>query len=63
MTFLFPNFEKKSLAEQKFESNDEVISAQEACFAGLENAFSCNLKKWEHRRVQGIELKGHFIEK
>ncbi|EFN87072.1 Histone-lysine N-methyltransferase SETMAR, partial [Harpegnathos saltator] len=46
--FLFPNL-KKSLAGQKFESNEEVIAATEAYFADLEKTyFSDGLKKLEH---------------
>ena len=47
--FLFPNL-KKSLAGQKFESNEEVIAATKAYFADLEKTyFSDELKKLEHR--------------
>ena len=43
--FLFPNL-KKSLARQKFESNDEVIAATEAYFADVQKTcFSDGLKK------------------
>jgi len=56
--FLFPNL-KKSLAGQKFASNEEVVAATEACFADLEKSyFSDGLKKLEHRWVKSIELKG-----
>jgi len=56
--FLFPNL-KKSLAGQKFASNEEVVSATEAYFADLEKTyFSDGLKKFEHRWVKCIELKG-----
>ncbi|EFN89072.1 Histone-lysine N-methyltransferase SETMAR, partial [Harpegnathos saltator] len=58
--FLFPNL-KKSLAGQKFESNEEVIAAMEAYFADLEKTyFSDGLKKLEHRWVKCIELKGDY---
>jgi len=61
--FLFPNL-KKSLAGQKFESNEEVIAATEAYFADLEKTyFSDGLKKLEHRWVKCIELKGDYVEK
>jgi len=56
--FLFPNL-KKSLAGQKFASNEEVVAATEAYFADLKKTyFSDRLKKWEHRWVKCIELKG-----
>ena len=56
--FLFPNL-KKSLAGQKFESNEEVIAATEAYFADLQKTrFSDGLKKLEHHWVKCIELKG-----
>ncbi|XP_029176368.1 epidermal retinol dehydrogenase 2-like [Nylanderia fulva] len=46
--FLFPNL-KKSLAGQKFESNEEVIAATEAYFADLEKTYFLDeLKKLEH---------------
>ena len=55
---------KKSLAGQKFESNEEVIAATEAYFADLEKTyFSDGLKKLEHRWVKCIELKGDYVEK
>ena len=61
--FLFPNF-KKSLAGQKFESNEEVIAATEVDFAELQKTyFSEGLKKLAHRWVQCIELKGDYVEK
>ncbi|XP_029167068.1 uncharacterized protein LOC114937661 [Nylanderia fulva] len=61
--FLFLNL-KKSLAGQKFESNEEVIAATEAYFADLEKTyFSDGLKKLEHRWVKCIELKGDYVEK
>ena len=60
--FLFPNL-KKSLARQKFESN-EVIAATEAYFAGLKKTyFSDGLKKLERCWVKCIELKGDYVEK
>jgi len=63
MFFLFPNL-KKSLAGQKFESNEEVIAATEAYFADLQKTcFSDGLKKLEHRWVKCIELKGDYVEK
>ena len=56
--FLFPNL-KKSLAGQKFESNEEVIAATEAYFAVLQKSwFSDGFKKLEYRWVKCIELKG-----
>ena len=59
--FLFPNL-KKSLAGQKFESNEEV-AATEAYFADLQKTyFSDGLKKLEHRWVKCIELKGDYVE-
>ncbi|EFN76504.1 Histone-lysine N-methyltransferase SETMAR, partial [Harpegnathos saltator] len=59
--FLFPNL-KKSLAGQKFESNEEVIGATESYFADLEKTyFSDGLKKLEHRWVKCIELKGDYV--
>jgi len=61
--FLFPNL-KKSLAEQKFASNEEVVAVTEAYFADLEKTyFSDGLKKLKHRWVKCIELKGDFVEK
>ena len=61
--FLFPNL-KKSLAGQKFESNQEVIAVTEAYFADLQKTyFSDGLKKLEHRWVKCIELKGDYVEK
>ena len=61
--FLFPNL-KKSLAGQKFESNEEVIAATETYFADLQKMnFSDGLKKLEHRWVKCIELKGDYVEK
>jgi len=61
--FLFPNL-KKSLAEQKFASNKEVVDATEAYFAGLEKTyFSDGLKKLEYRWVKCIELKGDYVGK
>jgi len=61
--FLFPNL-KKSLAGQKFVSNEEVVAAIEAYFADLEKTyFSDGLKKLEHRWVKCIELKGDYVEK
>ena len=60
--FLFSNL-KKSLAGQKFESN-EVIAATEAYFADLQKTYFLDgLKKLEHRWVKGIELKGDYVEK
>ncbi len=60
--FLFPNL-KKSLAGQKFESN-EVIVTTEAYFSDLEKTyFSDGLKKLEHRWVKRINLKGDYVEK
>ncbi|EGI63726.1 Histone-lysine N-methyltransferase SETMAR, partial [Acromyrmex echinatior] len=60
--FLFPNL-KKSLAGQKFQSNEEVIAATEA-FADLEKTYFLDgLKKLEHRWVKCIELKGDYVEK
>jgi len=61
--FSFPNW-KKSLAGQKFASNEEVVAATEAYFADLEKMyFSDGLKKYEHRWVKCIELKGDYVEK
>ena len=61
--FLFPNL-KKSLAGQKFESNEEVIAATEAYFADLQKTyFSDGLKKLEHRWIKCIELKEDYVEK
>ena len=61
--FLLQNL-KKSLAGQKFESNDEVIAATEAYFADLQKTyFSDGLKKLEHHWVKCIELKGDYVEK
>ena len=55
--FLFPNL-KKSLAGQKFESNEEVIAATEAYFADLKKTcFSDGLK------IKCIELKGDYFKK
>ncbi|EGI60951.1 Histone-lysine N-methyltransferase SETMAR, partial [Acromyrmex echinatior] len=61
--FLFPNL-KKSLAGQKFQSNEEVIAATEVYFADLEKTYFLDgLKKLEHRWVKCIELKGDYVEK
>jgi len=61
--FLFPNL-KKSLAGQKFASNEEAVAATEVYFADLEKTyFSDGLKKLEHRWVKSIELKGDSVEK
>ena len=61
--FLFPNL-KKSLAGQKFESNEEVIAATEAYFENLQKTYFLDgLKKLEHRWVKCIELKGDYVEK
>jgi len=61
--FLFPNL-KKSLAVQKFASNEEVIAPTEAYFEDLEKTyFSDGLKKLEHRWVKCIELKADCVEK
>jgi len=55
--FLIQNL-KKSLAGQKFVSNEEVVAATEAYFADLEETyFSDGLKKFEHRWVKYMELK------
>jgi len=60
---LFSNL-KKSLAGQKFASNEEVVAATEAYFADLEKTyFSDGLKKLEHRWVKCIELKEDYVEK
>jgi len=60
--FLFPNL-KKSLAGQKFASNEEAVAATEAYFADLEKTyFSGGLKKLEHLWVKCIELKGDYVE-
>lgn len=61
--FLFPNL-KKSLTGQKFESNEDVITATEAYFTDLPKTFfSDGLKKLEDRWVKCIELKGDYVEK
>jgi len=61
--FLFPNL-KKSLAGQKFASNEEVVSATEAYLADIEKTyFSDGLKKFKHRWVKCIELKEDYVEK
>ena len=47
--FLSPNL-KKSLAGQKFESNDEVIAATETYFSDFKKTcLSDGLKEFEHR--------------
>jgi len=57
--FLFPSL-KKSLAGQKFASNEEVVAATEAYFADFEKTyFSDGLKKLEHRWVKCIDIQ-HF---
>ena len=62
-SFLFPNL-KKLLAGEKFESNEEVISATEAYFADLQKTyFSDWFKKLEHHWVKCVELKGDYVEK
>jgi len=54
---------KKSLAGQKFASNEEAVAATEAYFADLEKTyFSGGLKKLEHLWVKCIELKGDYVE-
>lgn len=61
--FLFPNL-KKSLAGNRYGSNEEVIAATEAYFAEFDkNYFSDGLKKLEHRWAKCIELKGDYVEK
>ncbi len=61
--FLFPNL-KKSLAGQKFESNEEVIVPTEAYFSDFEKTyFSDGLKRLEHRWVKCMNLKGDYVEK
>jgi len=61
--FMFPNL-KKSLAGQKFASNEEVVAAPGAYFADLEKPYFLDgLKKLEHRWVKCIELKGDYVEK
>ena len=61
--FLFSNL-KKSLAGQKFESNDKVIAATEAYFVDLQKiCFSGGLKKLEHRWVKCFEINGYYVEK
>ncbi|XP_042317754.1 uncharacterized protein LOC121927857 [Sceloporus undulatus] len=61
--FLFPNL-KKSLAENRFGSNEEVIAAMEAYFTDLGKTYvSDGLKKLEHRWAKCIELKGDYVEK
>ena len=61
--FSFPNL-KKSLAGERFESNEEVIALTEAHFTYLQKTcFSDELKKLEHRWVKCIELKGYYVEK
>jgi len=60
---LAPNL-KKSLAGQKFASNEDVVAATEAYFADLEKTyFSDGLRKLEHRWVKCIELKEDYVEK
>jgi len=55
---------KKSLAGQKFASNEEVVDSTESYFADLEKTyFTDGLKKLEHRWVKYIELKGDYVEK
>ena len=60
--FLVPNL-KKSVAGQKFESNEEVIAATEAYFANLQKTYFPDvLKKLEHRWVKCIELRRYYVE-
>jgi len=55
---------KNSLAGQKFDSNEDVVTATEAYFTDLEKTYiSDGLKKLEHRWVEFIELKGDYVEK
>jgi len=54
--FLFLNL-KKSLAGQKFATNEEVVAGLEITY------FSDGLKKLEHRWVKCIELKEDNVEK
>lgn len=61
--FLFPNL-KRSLAGQKYGSNEEVIAAAEEYFAGQQKSYYTEgLKKLQHRWEKCIELKGDYIEK
>ena len=61
--FVFPNL-KKSLAGQKFESNDQVIVVTETYFANIQKTcFSGGLKKLEHPWNKCTELKGDYVEK
>jgi len=61
--FLFPNL-KKSLAGQKFASNEEVVAATEAYFVELKiTNFSDGLNKFKLRWVKCIELKGDYVQK
>ena len=54
---------KKSLAGQKFESNEEIIAPMEVYFVDHQKTcFSDGLKKLEHRWVKCIELKGDYVE-
>lgn len=53
-----------SLAGQKFDSNEEVITATEDCLADLEKSyFSDGVEKLGRRLVKCIELNGDYIEK
>jgi len=59
---LFPNL-KKSLAGQKFDSNEKVIVTTEPYVADLQKTyFSDGLKKLEHRWVKYIELKRDYVK-
>lgn len=61
--FLFPNM-KKWLAGQRFSSNEEVIAATEAYFAGFDKKYFLDgLKRLEHRWKKSVELKGEYVEK
>jgi len=54
---------KKSLAGQKFASNEEVVAATEAYFADLEKKYFSDGLELEHGWVKCIELKGDYVKK
>lgn len=60
---LFPKL-KTFLGGQKFATNDEVIAAVEAYFAGLERShFMEGITSLERRWNKCLELHGDYVEK
>lgn len=60
---LFPKL-KSFLGGQRFSSDEEVKTAVDAYFAGLEeNTFRDGIKALEHRWTKCIQLSGDYVEK